>query len=162
MVDRSAIEDLMELHKIGMVTDEQMQRYAKEYAQYLMNPQIAADPAAQHTPGSFPMHAHTIKPQAPGAHAHTMSGHLMQPAGIAQAKVQQPYVPPREELQRILFGRLRISPGNTYPLEFLDFHYTPSKVYVFCVAENGATIIEDDPTLFPSDTLITAINLLKG
>ncbi len=159
---KSNIQELGELHKAGMITDEQMLRAVKQYSEFLLSPQIAIDPAAQHIPGSFQMHAHNLKnPMNPANHSHkinTMSG----VGQAAQARVPTPYIPEKEELRRVLGVRLRARPGDTYPLEFIDFHVAKDRVYVFCVAKEGATIIEDDIWLFPSDALITAINLLKG
>lgn len=90
-------------------------------------------------------------------------------APVTQAPVTQTgntrigWVPSKEELMMVLGMRLRIPSFNMAPFPHLDFHYTPEKVYVFVVAnQGGAVILEDEPLLFPSDTLIAALRLLEG
>lgn len=83
------------------------------------------------------------------------------PIGAGRAAKRQPWMPDKNELMRVLASRLRMREGDMYPLH-IDFCVKPEKVYVFVVGDNGATIIEDDPNLFPSDALITALKLLEG
>ena len=58
--------------------------------------------------------------------------------------------------------RMRIREGDILPFQHLSMYEAQNKVFVFVVAKDQPTIIEDDPTLFPSDTLIAALHLLKG
>ena len=58
--------------------------------------------------------------------------------------------------------RLRTPEGMSTGFQHISVCERPGKVFVFVVAKDQPTIIEDDPILFPSDTLIAALHLLKG
>lgn len=173
------MQQLAELHKTGLVSDEDMKRATKQYAEYLMSPAVSIDPAVHYNGEPPYMHGHSMKPPHPGnghaspapAHNHALipakhkwHDHTLKSGmpGVVQAAMERAFMPDKEELRRTLAVRLRSRPGDVFPLDFIEFHVGKDKVYVFCVTPTGATIIEDGLDLFPSDALITAINLLKG
>lgn len=57
--------------------------------------------------------------------------------------------------------RLRVREGAGMPFEFFGSHATSETVYVFIVQNGKPVMLEDDPNLFPSDNLITQLNLLR-
>ena len=57
--------------------------------------------------------------------------------------------------------RLRIPPNATMPFEFIEAHrIDEDRVVVFLVHNQQPLMIEDDGSLFPSDTLVTQLRLL--
>ncbi len=64
--------------------------------------------------------------------------------------------------QRMIGMRLRLADGSRFPFDHISSHLCDDKVLVFVVPHNksDAVILEDDPNLFPSDTLITQLRLL--
>lgn len=59
--------------------------------------------------------------------------------------------------------RMRIPNGERFPLPHIDAYVTKDVAVVFTIDKsNRPVIIEDDPGLFPSDTLITQLRLLIG
>lgn len=63
---------------------------------------------------------------------------------------------------QLLFGRMRWDKYIAPPLEHISMYVTPSSAIVFVVKNGVPTTIEDDPNMFPSDTLITQLRLLIG
>jgi hypothetical protein len=63
---------------------------------------------------------------------------------------------------KLLGWRLRIRPGALVPWQHISTCYLEgNNVFVFVVSNNKAVTIEDDPNLFPSDQLISALRLLS-
>lgn len=52
--------------------------------------------------------------------------------------------------------------GHRIPFDFLECYVTDSKAIVFIVNKAQHLTIEDDPGLFPSDSLITQLRLIIG
>ena len=58
--------------------------------------------------------------------------------------------------------RLRLNNGDRSPFDFLECYRRPDDtVLVFVVVGNDNVVLADDWNLFPSDTLITQLILLK-
>ena len=81
--------------------------------------------------------------------------------GFVQHRAQNPLIG-RYSPEQMIAMRLRTPEGQMLPFQHLSTCMLPNKVFVFVVAKDQPTIIEDDPILFPSDTLIAALHLLKG
>lgn len=65
-------------------------------------------------------------------------------------------------LKQMIGMRLHLTPGVASPFEFLECHkIRQEKVLVFVVVGDDNLTLEDDWALFPSDTLITQLLLLK-
>ena len=75
---------------------------------------------------------------------------------------QSVFNPGRYDPIQMIAMRLRTPEGMTIGFQHISVCERPGKVFVFVVAKDQPTIIEDDPILFPSDTLIAALHLLKG
>lgn len=91
-------------------------------------------------------------------------GGLMAPQKISNP----PAYPKREdsfEMHPIgmISMRLHFKSGDRFPLPHIDAYVTKDVAVVFAIDKsNRPVIIEDDPALFPSDTLITQLRLLIG
>lgn len=159
---KEEFDHLFELHKQGLPVD--IEKAVKEYTDALYTDALKAANPPQIHPGnghasSAPIHNHAFLPAKHKWHDHTLRSGM---PDVVQAAMERAFMPDKEELRRTLAVRLRARPGDVFPLDFIEFHVGKDKVYVFCVTPTGATIIEDGLDLFPSDALITAINLLKG
>lgn len=159
MTPKEEFDNLFEMHKQGLPVD--IEKAVKDYTDAMK----AANPLQIH-PGSMPdvygqpaAHNHALIPAKHKWHDHTLRPGM---PDVVKAAMERAFMPDKDELRRVLATRLRVRQGDLFPLEFIDFHVGKDKVYVFCVTPTGATIIEDGLDLFPSDALITAINLLKG
>lgn len=54
-----------------------------------------------------------------------------------------------------------INAGSMYPWKYMTGYYDETCAFVMVIMQNSkAVMIEDDPNLFPSDALITQIQLL--
>lgn len=99
-----------------------------------------------------------------------MTSHLNQGYNVGQLVLRDDTVFKEEITLRIgtmndmqlLMSRLRVPPGMLMPFEFLNCHVSKGKAFVFVVKGGNSTTLEDDPALFPSDTLITQLRLLLG
>lgn len=58
--------------------------------------------------------------------------------------------------------RLRLHQGARVPFQHLSHAHVNGKVFVFIVQNNQAVTLEDSAEMFPSDTLISALNLLRA
>lgn len=63
-------------------------------------------------------------------------------------------------LWRLYPDQTRRSRGVIHP-GFIHAHRTPNSLFVFMTIGDKAHVLEDDPALFPSDTLVTKIRLLR-
>lgn len=57
--------------------------------------------------------------------------------------------------------RLRVEEGARWPFDFLETHLCGEQVAVFLVVGDKPVTVMDDAHLFPSDTLVAQLNLLK-
>jgi len=64
--------------------------------------------------------------------------------------------------EAMIYMRLRFAPGMKIPLDFLRAYVTDEVACVFIMVNNKPVVLEDDPSLFPSDSLITQLRLLIG
>lgn len=62
---------------------------------------------------------------------------------------------------KVLVWRLRLRMGEPLPWQHISTCYLEGNVFIFVVANNKAVILEDDPLLYPSDALISALRLLS-
>lgn len=62
--------------------------------------------------------------------------------------------------KQMLAMRLRISEGDKLPFDDIHTSLGKEKVFVFVVQNDQAVTLEDDPLMFPSDTLITQLRLI--
>lgn len=89
---------------------------------------------------------------------------LMNSANTLVQRVPPTYydVSTEQGRQRMIGMRLRLADGSRFPFDHISSHLCDDKVLVFIVPHNksDAVILEDDPNLFPSDTLITQLRLL--
>lgn len=146
-------KSIVEMHNQGLPVN--IEEATKRYYEAM---KAAPHPGNGHA-SPAPAHNHALIPAKHKWYDHTLKSGM---PGVVQAAMDRAFMPDKEELRRTLGVRLRARPGDVYPLDFIEFHVGKDKVYVFCVTPTGATIIEDGLDLFPSDALITAINLLKG
>jgi hypothetical protein len=59
--------------------------------------------------------------------------------------------------------RLRLKNGETLPFDMhIHWEHDEETAFVFMVKDGKAVVIEDSAAMFPSDTLITKINLLRA
>jgi hypothetical protein len=63
---------------------------------------------------------------------------------------------------KMIAMRLRIQEGMDLPFDHCMTHETRDRVLVFLVLGDKPITLEDDPNLFPSDTLITQMRVLLG
>lgn len=63
-------------------------------------------------------------------------------------------------LWRLYPDKMRNQRGIIHP-GFIHACRTPNSMHVFMTLGDVAHVLEDDPALFPSDTLVTKIRLLK-
>jgi hypothetical protein len=64
-------------------------------------------------------------------------------------------------MKKMIGSRLRWPENEPAPFDFLECHMAASKALVFAVVNGEPVTLEDDPALFPSDTLVTQIRLLQ-
>ena len=105
-----------------------------------------------------------ISSNQPLTHDHSVIGTRQLPGhshGIT------PYLSEPERALRVLGMRLHwrdIAEGQSYRfidgIEFIDARRTGAVMTVYLVVKGKPLLIEDDPALFPSDTLITKIRTL--
>ena len=145
----NGFDQIKQLMDLGVPTDEIMcMPIYKHFLETINMPVVT------------PQHNHGILSAGNHVHGHAgaapqrMLGQKINIGAAQQASA--PYMPDKQELMHVLSARLRVPQGAMFPLDFIDFHVAKDKVYVFAVTPTGATIIEDNPDLFPSDALITA------
>lgn len=63
--------------------------------------------------------------------------------------------------KKMIGMRLRIPNGSLFPFAHLETHYAGEKVFVFVVVDDKPVVLEDESSLFPSDTLITQLRLIQ-
>lgn len=69
--------------------------------------------------------------------------------------------PTLSTVQMIAARMNRGDAGAKLPHDFIQVHFTPSKVLVFVVQGEQYSVLEDEPDLFPSDKLITQLRLIR-
>jgi len=69
--------------------------------------------------------------------------------------------PPYLDLKSMILMRLHLFETKEYPFEFLEAHRSGETVHVFVVVNGEPLTLSDEHTLFPSDSLITKLNLLR-
>ena len=57
--------------------------------------------------------------------------------------------------------RLHVADFDQIPFDFLECHIGESEVIIFLVVNGDPVFIRDDRTMFPSDALVTKLNLLR-
>lgn len=62
---------------------------------------------------------------------------------------------------RALGMRLRLKEGEMFPFEHLNTAHSGEKVFCFLVVKNSPVVLEDEAVLFPSDTLVSQLLMLK-
>lgn len=68
----------------------------------------------------------------------------------------------RFEDDRMIYMRLHVQGGDRKPFDFLATHrITEDKVAVFVCNNGSYVVLEDNTDLFPSDTLITQLRMIK-
>ena len=85
---------------------------------------------------------------------------VMNSAGMmnSQAANQRyPYLNPKQ----MICMRLRVAEYSEGPFEFMECHVGNDEVFVFVVVNGQAVTLSDEKTLFPTDQLITKLNLLR-
>lgn len=60
-----------------------------------------------------------------------------------------------------LYMRMRLNSSDKPPFDFLTTHRQDDRVFVFVVQNGSAVVIEDEAVLYPSDHLITKLNLIR-
>lgn len=63
-------------------------------------------------------------------------------------------------LKQMVFMRMRLPEGSE-PFEFFDVHEAPNEMIIFAVVNGKPITLSDEKTLFPTDALITKLNLLR-
>jgi len=58
--------------------------------------------------------------------------------------------------------RLNLTPGDTFGLDYCNIFESPNRTYVFVVKGDKALVLEDDPNLFPSDSLVGQFQLFRS
>lgn len=96
-----------------------------------------------------------------------MIGNLFRPPGVSQPTPFSPTnvvtpVMSSDQLCRMICMRMRFQEGVKLPMAYMSAHQSNANVFVFLVHNEQATIIEDDPLMFPSDALITKLRLILG
>ena len=66
----------------------------------------------------------------------------------------------RSRINALCF-RLRINEGDMIPFDHLHTCFAGEKVFVLVVQHGSAVLLEDPAGLFPSDTLVTQLGLLR-
>ncbi len=69
--------------------------------------------------------------------------------------------PPYLDLKQMIAMRLHLAVGQEYPFEFMEAHRSGDTVHVFVVVNDKPITLSDGHTMFPSDDLITKLNLLR-
>ena len=73
------------------------------------------------------------------------------------------YANAKPALEQMIGARLRLPYGGSLPFDKLVCHELADKrVVVFVCQGDQATIIYDEADLFPSDTLMTQLRMIKG
>ena len=95
---------------------------------------------------------------------------LLSPTVISSRRVTAspyPYSRPMSDLanerhrKNMLAMRLRISEGEHWGFDSLHTSLGKEKVFVFVVQDGKTATLEDDASMFPSDTLITQLRLIQ-
>lgn len=67
----------------------------------------------------------------------------------------------RYTAKQMVCMRLHVADFDQIPFDFLECHIGESEVIVFLVVNGDPVFIRDDRTMFPSDALVTKLNLLR-
>lgn len=84
--------------------------------------------------------------------------------GVYQAALNtasRPTVYPHNHLKTMICMRMHIIEGEIAPFEFLEAHRSGDMVHVFVVQNSKPVTLSDEYNMFPSDSLITKLNLLR-
>ncbi len=89
-------------------------------------------------------------------------------ATISDRRIKaSPYSRPTSDLtndvtrKNMLAMRLRINEGEHWGFDSLHTSLGKEKVFVFVVQDDKPATLEDDASMFPSDTLITQLRLIR-
>lgn len=88
------------------------------------------------------------------------SVHATPPLSNAAMEAVLRRTPPYMTLKGMIFMRMRIAEGSA-PFDFLEVHEGSNEVFVFAVVNGKPITLSDEKTLFPTDQLITKLNLLR-
>lgn len=83
-----------------------------------------------------------------------MIGHSAS-ANVSSARY--PYMNPKQ----MICMRLRVAEYSEGPFEFMECHVGSDEVTIFVMVNGQPVILTDGKELFPSDALITKLNLLR-
>lgn len=68
---------------------------------------------------------------------------------------------PYLSFKQMICMRLHLAEGDIMPFEFMEAHKGRNEYFVFLVVNGQPITLTDDLNLFPSDQLITKLNLLR-
>lgn len=77
--------------------------------------------------------------------------------GITIRDVGHPYLTPKH----MICMRLHLPEGSQLPFEFMECFMGQNEAFVFLVVNGKPITLSDGKELFPSDDLITKLNLLR-
>lgn len=94
------------------------------------------------------------------AHSHHMLG-VQVAAGTNRRVTNWNDVHDEEARHRMIGMRLRLNEAEKFPFDHLSTAVGGEKVYVFVLVDEKPAMLEDDLSLFPSDTLISQLRLIQ-
>lgn len=88
--------------------------------------------------------------------------------GDLSRRITEPYygtpavdIEDQRQRRNMLAMRLRIKEGELWGFDHIDTALGKDKVFVFILQGDSPAVLEDDAALFPSDTLITQLRLIR-
>jgi len=87
----------------------------------------------------------------------TMNTPLVIPSTLRPSDIGHPYLTAKQ----MICMRLHVSEGAMLPFDFMECYVGENEVIVFLVANGQPITLSDEKTLFPTDQLITKLNLLR-
>lgn len=79
------------------------------------------------------------------------------PVGHRPSDIGHPYL----TAKHMICMRLHVAEGDISPFDFLECYVGKEEVIVFLVVNGQPVTLSDEKTLFPTDQLITKLNLLR-
>ena len=87
----------------------------------------------------------------------SMNTPYMVPSTLRPSDIGHPYLTAKQ----MICMRLHIAEGAMLPFDFMECYVGENEVIVFLVANGQPLTLSDEKTLFPTDQLITKLNLLR-
>lgn len=98
-----------------------------------------------------------VDPRYAAQHQAMMNTPMIMPSTLRPSDIGHPYLTAKQ----MICMRLHIAEGEISPFDFMECYVGENEVIVFLVVNGQPITLSDEKTLFPTDQLITKLNLLR-